>query len=60
MLVLDIIIFRMMINFDVYNSNINYFRLENDILFILPQNQYHYLLINTSNYNHKVLNIIKY
>ena len=34
------IIFTILINCDVYNSNINYFRLENDILFILPQNQY--------------------
>ena len=36
--------FIIQINFDVYNSNIDYFRFENDILSILPQNQYHYLL----------------
>ena len=47
MLVLDVIIFIILINFDVYNSNINYFRLGNDILSILPQNQYHYLLTIT-------------
>ena len=39
-----IIIFKILANFDGYNSKINYLIIENDILYILPPKQYLYLL----------------